>query len=297
MTSLRDLSWRDETGLFDDFTEDSLPIVVINLDRDCDRWRRMRALLDNFSLRALRVPAVDAAAFTSAQRDALARSDQSASPTAVAVFLSHRKVWSALAASSFRWAVILEDDLHFSEAASRLLKSSAWLPQQADLIKIETFHRKILVSNDYLHIDGAHKLRFLNSKHVGTGGYIVASRAASHLIESSQQITIDVDQFLFNPAISPVNDLVRMQIDPALCIQDQNLPSSLRVGIISGLAQDRKSWISTHNSSGPQTKERKHIWTRIQRRVRKARALWGLRFHSNVKKRIRIRLKGQCRSY
>ncbi|MEM9027667.1 MAG: glycosyltransferase family 25 protein [Pseudomonadota bacterium] len=293
MTSFGEAPGNDDTTLFCNCTADSLPIVVINLDREVERWNRMQTLLQSLELSARRVSAVDAKSEQNQFLYELAKSKTMVTPTGMAAFLSHRKVWSQLASSPVKWAVILEDDLHISQAASRLLKSTNWFSERADLIKVETFRRKATVSRSSRCIDDNHKLRTLNGKHVGAAGYIVAARAVPRLLQESQEITVDVDQFLFNPQLSPINDLVRMQIDPALCIQDQRVPAHHQIGIVSSLSLERENFAKANNDLKSSPKKRTDLWTKIRRRWNETVSFLKRRGKSNIKKRIRINLNDQ----
>jgi len=213
-----------------------MKILVINLDRTPDRMERMTSILAEQDLEPVRVSAVDGrtlseeerARWMGAGRIPTSKKRQSLGLGEVACFLSHRKCWEMVLKGSDTHAVILEDDIYIG-ACEEVMASPDWIPADADVVKLETnAKRTILDSKPEVTIGGRH-VRRLYGLHNGTAGYVVSREAARKLLDMSQTFSVTVDWFMFNPECESFHALTIYQVDPAVCIQDQNLnrkPSS-----------------------------------------------------------------------
>ena len=91
-----------------------IPAFVINLDADKDRYERVKRQLDRQGLMATRVPAVDAK-----DKSLHQQFKKSAKPMCrllctnvmIAIYLSHRKIWSYMVENRIQRAMIFEDDI------------------------------------------------------------------------------------------------------------------------------------------------------------------------------------------
>lgn len=193
---------------------------LINLDRSVDRLALMQQQMHALGLDLIRVPAVQVGQF----------SPDIASPALyageVACFLSHRKCWQLVARGEDEFAAIFEDDVQLSPNSHAFLSSTDWIPSNADLVKIETFMQPV-----FLRRKGARKafdreVRILASWHAASAGYIISKKAAASLLESTNSyLEHPVDYLLFDWDLGILQNGGVYQLDPAICIQFDRLPS------------------------------------------------------------------------
>ncbi|MBP2548912.1 glycosyl transferase family 25 [Neorhizobium galegae] len=203
-----------------------MTIYVINLDRALDRMARMQALLTERGLAFERIEAVDGKTLSpeTLQTWSPSHADGSLvlSVGEVGCLLSHRQVWQKVVEKG-EPGVVLEDDLHVAPASSALLRSLDWLPADADLVKLETTGKTIVVSRAKQPVASAFCLMRLVGAHLGTGAYIVTPKAAKMLLAAVSSSNQAIDHLMFDPASPLFSRLATYQISPALCIQDQFL--------------------------------------------------------------------------
>jgi glycosyl transferase family 25 len=117
---------------------------------------------------------------------------------ALACFESHRRVWKRLIESGASHAMIFEDDLLIAPALTDY-QDSRWIPEEAELIKIETNGTRLHLARQALcKIGPERSLARLGSYHSATGGYIVSARLAQKLLPLSRDSIEPVDDFLFD---------------------------------------------------------------------------------------------------
>ncbi len=138
----------------------------------------------------------------------------------IGCFLSHRECWRRIVDEALPCAAIFEDDLHFGGDAASLLGGDAWIPEDADVVKIETKLYPTRIDKAPSAVVGTRRLYRLRGKHAGAGGYVVSLKGATKLLRMSETLTGPVDQFVFNPALQSAASLVTYQLFPAVCMQD-----------------------------------------------------------------------------
>lgn len=200
--------------------------LVINLDRSPDRLAHITTEFARIGVAFERVEAIDARA-----RPELDQMPQNLLYTKrlrltggeIACLLSHRACWMIIAGGDAPYAAIFEDDVIFSARAGALLGNADWIPADADIIKLETFFQKTMVGWKRISAGPGFSISRLLGDHMGTGGYIISKRTASDLIEASQEISVAVDDLVFNPAFPIMPSKTIYQLIPALCAQGQLL--------------------------------------------------------------------------
>ncbi len=240
-------------------------IFVINLARNPERLERMEKLLAAQGLQFERLEAVDGKTL---KEEEIARWSQRQpdgslclSPSEVGCMLSHRHAWEKIAAMETGHAVILEDDIHFSAEAAAFLKSSEWIPADAEIVKIETVKKwKTVVSKKSIPLDHGHSLARLLGQHFGMAGYILTPRSSARLLSELGSLHMAVDQILFDPASDLFSRTQIYQMMPALCIQDQ-FAGAATEALSSDIV---RAW-----EIGRKKK------TLTQKAVRESRRLWG----------------------
>ncbi|WP_309083169.1 glycosyltransferase family 25 protein [Chelativorans sp.] len=219
-----------------------MKLFVINLDRQPERLRRMARMLEGMGLSFSRVSAVDGAQLS---EEAIGRWCGHASfgamrPGAVACFLSHRECWRRVVDEGLPLAAVFEDDLHMADDAASLLANGDWVPEETDIVKLETMRQPTRVDKSPFAVVGARRLHRLAGKHVGAGGYIVTRKGAEKLLAMSQTFNCPVDHFIFNPEQPSASSLETLQLCPAICIQDFFLKDPAAViGLGSDLHEER----------------------------------------------------------
>ncbi len=210
----------------------NMRLLVINLERSLER---RKWITDSFAAQTLVpefVSAIDANAMEPGDIDAWNESSDGPPMMAaeIAVFKSHRKCWDAAASGDDEYVCIFEDDVHLSSDAHLFLKDGSWIPDGADIIKIETFRNSVHCSRPPLQPVHGHQLLRLHTLHWGAAGYIISRSCAARLFELSKTRLYAADEFLFSPTFSIFRDLDLYQVSPALCIQDMQLEEINRAG-------------------------------------------------------------------
>lgn len=207
---------------------------VINLDHKTDRMARMQALLDAAGLAFERVAGVNGRALSEAELAPWSachpEGSRILSAGEIGCLLSHREAWARIAASG-EPGVVVEDDIHLAKAATRLLQDPAWLPANADLVKIETTGKSVQIGRERQSLGNGIELARLKSAHLGTAGYIATPKAAQHLLAKVRTCDRALDHLMFDPASPLFAELTTYQTLPALCIQDQFMAKDRRLGL------------------------------------------------------------------
>lgn len=196
---------------------------LINLDRSCDRLTFMTEQFCKLGCDFTRVSAVDARMFTPEQiRDALAPNQKwphPLTPAEIGCFLSHKKCLELIAQGEEDHAAIFEDDVLFGRDADKLLASGDWIPADADIIKIET-HDKIVLLGTHLPCAETHfTVARLRSRHLLSAGYIISKPAAQRMLAFMEKPSAPLDHFLFDSEFGPFSNFAVYQTYPAMCRQ------------------------------------------------------------------------------
>lgn len=203
-------------------------LYIINLDSDVERMSDMARRLDELSIEFERVSAFDGRNKTSAELDHYFHQNHKIhlSPNQggaqVGCFLSHFSVWEKIAYGQDEFALVFEDDVHFSPEIKKFIESDAWLPSDFDIIRLEVSTNRLLLSKDKATEFGDRKISQLNSTSWCAGAYVLSKACANKLISFKLEKFISADAFLFCLEISKIaNQLNIYQVTPALAIQDK----------------------------------------------------------------------------
>lgn len=156
----------------------------------------------------------------------------------VACLMSHVAIWKKIIDENISYACIFEDDIILSSDAGKFLSSTDWINPKINIIKIEKFNKRVLLSNINIESpDSSRQIKQLKSKHYGCAGYILSFSAAKELMDYllKNPVLIPLDHIVFEKFM-PFSTGLIVQVNPAICIQNSvltsthdNFPSSLEV--------------------------------------------------------------------
>lgn len=194
----------------------------INLDRRPDRLAYITAEFARAGLPFERIAAVDAqdpAVAAAAARVPPTAAGPRMSAGAYGCFQSHREFWRRLVASGDSWGMVFEDDVVLADGIGAYL-ADGWVPPDADLVKLETYNRRIHVATGPSLAAGPRRLAHLRSFNKGTGCYVISGPLAARLLAATETFAEPIDDYLFNAEVSPVvSGLVTYQMIPAPVVQ------------------------------------------------------------------------------
>ena len=223
----------------------ALPVYVINLDRAPERWAEARRQLEGRRRPFERVPAVDGAAFTCAELDAvrgrkpaLFRWLRDLSPAEVGCYLSHRRLWQRIAAADAPGAVVLEDDFvldaDWDDVLDALAARSAAASMAAPvLVRLQLpgsvrFRRWAALGRDAGPLTGRRRLVRPCFVQWECMAYYVSRAGAARLAERSGNIH------------RPVDDVIRRTWDTGVAVYNVE-PAPVRGrGETSSIGQSRR---------------------------------------------------------
>lgn len=211
--------------------ESAMKSYLINLDRSQDRLEFMASEFERHGILFELVSAVDGRQLSDVERKSLAslseRWPAPLSPVEIGCFLSHRRCLERIATGEDEFAVIFEDDVRLSQGAARLLSTSDWIPDDADIVKIESHGAQVLISRT-VKLEGPYSIARLLSRHLLSAGYIISRKAAQRLLPLMEKTPAPLDHFLFDPDDGPFSNMIVYQCSPAICRQ-AGLESTLGV--------------------------------------------------------------------
>jgi glycosyl transferase family 25 len=187
--------------------------LYINLDRSPDRRVWMENQANRLGIPLERSAAIDGTCIPDEPSPALSRS-------AMGCFLSHRAVWQKIASGPDDYALVLEDDAHFSNELPRFLADPSWIPRDTDIVHLGRAQKYCQVRGKEKRTMGRALWRVVGEN---TGGcaYIISRCCAQRLYRDFTTIDKEFDQILFNGGRP---DLMIYKLLPALCIQDKYTP-------------------------------------------------------------------------
>lgn len=202
---------------------------VINLDRSVDRLSHVRSVFSDLNIEFERVSGVDGRSISTFDQKALvelAPGQRALTPSEIGCFLSHKKCFDLIAKSDDEYACVFEDDIIFSPEIVDWLGTTNWIPNNSDIIRLQTVDSKATIGYPIYKSKDGRKLSRLLGRYVGTGGYIISKRCAERLLTDAAKATAPIDEMMFNPDFGIFGDLVIYQFSPALCVE-AGLPSTI----------------------------------------------------------------------
>lgn len=196
---------------------------LINLDRSPERLATMQAQFDKAGISFSRVSGVDGKLLSAEELAAVVDPVQRwvipMPASEIGCFLSHKKCIELIACGTDEYGAIFEDDVTLSEDCANLLKQTDWVPENADIIKMDTQDRLVVLEGAREIPDIGRALARLFSKHLCCGGYIVSRKAAKLILTHMDKISVPVDNLIYDPQYELFLQLSIYQLTPALCMQ------------------------------------------------------------------------------
>lgn len=199
-----------------------MKLYIINLDRSKDRLEHISKVFKDKNLDFIRVSAVDGRALPEQefqQLTAVRNWPKPLTQTEVGCFLSHRQCLRLIAEGNDSYGAVFEDDIDLSPNAALFLKDWSWIPENADIVKIDTAQMLCVVGPKSKTLEKNYHLAPLLNKHYCTGGYIISKAAAKKLYDLTALATAPIDEIYFNPECGIMQSLHIEQMVPAIAVQ------------------------------------------------------------------------------
>ncbi len=120
----------------------------------------------------------------------------------------------------------MEDDARLADDVPALLAAIVETNPKADIIRLETTQRRVLLDDDAASLAPGRLLHRMRSWHGGTAAYVIHRNCAEALLARSARISDPLDQWLFNP-LSPVFATLNVaQVVPGAAVQATLLDAS-----------------------------------------------------------------------
>jgi glycosyl transferase family 25 len=218
-----------------------LDIYVINLDKDVHRLHWMEQQLTTHKLEYLRIAAVNGAQIQAQHHPYWSDPRRCHLGAGEAgCLLSHAAAWRLIAQAEGEHALVLEDDIHFSEDFGDFLRSISLDPMEFCVHKLETFGANVTLTRRPTYSARNRRAYKLETNHGGAGAYILNKRTASLLLNYIYLFEEAIDIELFDPNRRKINNLAIHQWVPAPCIQDFLLEEAeCKKGFVSNMGINR----------------------------------------------------------
>ncbi len=245
-------------------------IYLINLDRRPDRLAYCTAQAEQHGFTFERLAAIDGQSeeFRRAHPECPVKvtTDEPMRYGEWACLKSHQMAWRKLLESDDVYAVVMEDDFLLASAFTDLLAPD-WIPEDADLVKLETWRGIVQVDRRPAARVGSRTVHRLNSTHLGAGAYILSRQAAAHLLK--QKDILAADHLLFGTTSPLFGHLRTYQVIPAPVVQP------VRNGPLEGDQSWQQSNLKIEREEASRAKgndlapQEKKLVPRLQRRFSK----------------------------
>ncbi len=201
---------------------------LINLDGDTDRLAFFSSNFKRLGLSYERVCAIDGRTFSDAD---YARFQKTRTKNysfwlrgQMGCFLSHYHVWQKVAQSEDNFCAVFEDDIHASDDLKKILDEQSWIPNDVDIIRLETSTNRIQLTSDPVLKHAGRTLYGVKSTSWCSGAYILSRRAAQAFIDLEEQYHQPTDVIMYNFERSAITKKLNiLQCYPAVCTQDKHL--------------------------------------------------------------------------
>ena len=170
----------------------------------------------------------------------------------LACMMSHIAVWKKAINKNLSYVTIFEDDVYLGKDANHLLNSTEWINPSWNVIKIEAFSKKALLSTtQYDVLSTKRQVVQLKGKNLGAAGYILSTKGAELLFNYTLSCDLQpIDEIIFDLFIKKKTEPV-YQMVPALCIQEMIFKERQdKLSLPSSLEQERKHRMKLEKKQG-----------------------------------------------
>lgn len=167
-------------------------------------------------------------------------------PSELGCYLSHMAAWRMLCDGSDEFVMVLEDDVRLSSSLALIAGSTDWIPDDVDLVKLETSTQRIAIGREGHLAPGERTVHRLLKRDICTGGYIIRRRLAEQFIRESD-FSLPVDVFMLDKISVQRNRI--FQMNPAMVIQEHYLDSNIDGNLKSTIHSERSARHSRERSS------------------------------------------------
>ncbi|MGA7326793.1 MAG: glycosyltransferase family 25 protein [Rhodomicrobium sp.] len=175
-----------------------IPILLINLDRSTDRLAQMTGKLNDLGLAFERIAAEDGRDLSSEETRAVYRRRfwrRELVSGEIGCYLSHLKAMRYMLGRGMDRAIILEDDLEFSEEFHEVALRQYGIQLNFDILKLEG---RVPKKQVYFEINsGADKQLIAVFTSFGAGAYLITADAAKRALKRLSCMRYPFDDALF----------------------------------------------------------------------------------------------------
>ena len=242
----------------------------INLEKRPERRRYIETQISKVQLDAQRIDAVAPSQIPEDLQERLSAIHEKKRLTIseLACGLSHRKAWQALLDSGEDMALIIEDDVVFSNDFRLFLDELKDKPPVFDVIKLET-GRKVRVSRNPAYRLKSTNIHRLLDYDYNAAAYIVTRRFAQTMLTSEINLNIPIDDDIFRVENFNRRGLRTLICSPSLAIQlrDADLTNDPKIAE-SDIGDQRDERQKLQDAAQPQRFIKKKL-TRLDISLRK----------------------------
>ena len=246
-------------------------VLLINLEKRTDRLLKMQNRLAGIDY--TRIDAIAAENIP----DNIGVLESNLSKPELACNESHIKALRTFLKTDHEACIVLEDDVLFSDDFKTIVNSGLVLPDDAYVLKLETFKHKIFVSRRKFRVDKFKYVK-MQSGHYGAAAYMTSRNGAKHILAELIKQSLPVDDVIFKDMLGCKEYGHALQLLPACCIQE-NLDNQ---EIDSDISEGRN--YRCQFESSPYAKQNKIYKEMMRAKTRLVRCLKG-------QKRIRVEFK------
>ncbi len=260
---------------------------LINLDSRPDRLGRFAARAAEVGLAFERLPACDGALPEYAEMAgaiAPTPTGEAIGPRAMACLESHRAAWRAIVGGHERgrhaMGAVFEDDVHIADDLGRLLGDPSWVPEDADLVRLETMNVRAALGPQVARTATGRGVHRLRSLHMGAAGYLVTRAGAGKLLAGTRPVFDTMDRMIFDFRTPFSRGLRIYQMMPAACVQADLARGPAPPWSLSDINAERYRSVRRLDAHGRPVRGPAMKAAYAARRARKAsRGLWAALRH------------------
>lgn len=174
-----------------------IPVYLLNLDRSPDRLSSVQKSADELGIVVTRVPAVDGRSLTPEQQSGIdlrafeRRNGKRVLPGEIGCYLSHLKALQLIADGTADYAVIIEDDVRFTDDFQRLTVELADIAGW-DMVKL--INHRVVGFVKHRRLSGQYALgRCIHGPMGSSAAYAIKRDAARRLLHALRPMVVPID--------------------------------------------------------------------------------------------------------